>query len=166
MILYEISHRGKYHDLYWQIAEDSALMSPANKRKVGCVIVAKSGVVSIGWNAMPTGFHNSCEWECEDAKGDETGKTKPEVIHAERNAIYKMIRAKVDLEGSIIFTTTAPCIFCAELIAAVGITSVYYLKTQSNVRGLDYLTKHKINHFCHADKDGVRLPASHRWTVV
>src|SRR5690625_7035513 len=64
-------------------------------------------MLSIGWNGMPAGFENECEhwedvidyFEWEDA--DRKLVTKPEVIHAERNAIDKMTRQGIPTEGSL-----------------------------------------------------------------
>lgn len=138
----------KYHDLYVEMAVSAAKQSKAVKRKVGAVIVLPTGLIAVGWNGTPAGFDNVCEWQCEDGKGCNTGNTKPEVIHAERNAIDKLTRQGVSSEGAIIFTTTAPCIECAKAIAAVGISEVYYGNTQrSNTDGLEFLKKSKVGAF-------------------
>jgi dCMP deaminase len=124
-------HKEKYHKLYQDLAERVSQESVAISRQVGAVIVAQSGMMSIGWNGTPSGFDNNCEYDDQ--------RTKPEVIHAERNAIDKMTRQGVSTQGAILFTTTAPCIECAKSIAPVGISQVYYRDHFTNNDGIDFL---------------------------
>ena len=136
-------HKKKYHSLYWQIARAAASQSVAIRRQVGAVIVPPSGIVAIGWNGTPAGFNNKCEY----TTFSETEKTitKPEVIHAERNALDKLTRQGVPVNGSILFTTTAPCMECAKSIAAVGITHVYYSNLARYTESLDFLAQAGVN---------------------
>jgi len=125
-------HKEKYHDMYWDLAHRVAQQSEASRCKVGAVLVTTTGMLSIGWNGMPAGFENECEhwedvidyFEWEDA--DRKLVTKPEVIHAERNAIDKMTRQGIPTEGSLLFVTCAPCFECAKAIHGLGLKAVYY----------------------------------------
>lgn len=135
----------KYHKLYMEMAKSAAKQSAAVRRKVGAVLVLPTGLIAVGWNGMPSGFSNVCE--------DENGKTKPEVIHAERNALDKLTRQGVSTEGAILFVTTAPCIECAKSISSVGIVEVYYEDIQSNIDGLKFLDKSGAVTFRY-DEDG------------
>lgn len=92
-------------------------LSTANRLKVGAVIVKDNRIISIGYNGTPSGWDNECEVD---------GVTKPEVLHAETNAIAKVARSSENCQGSTIFVTTAPCIDCAKLIYQSGITRVVY----------------------------------------
>jgi dCMP deaminase len=65
---------------------------------------------------MPTGWDNECEHD---------GKTKPEVLHSEANAILKVARSTDSTVGASIFCSHTPCIECAKLIYQSGITHVY-----------------------------------------
>ena len=120
----------KYFDLYWDIAYAAARQSLADRRKVGAAVVTPSGMISIGWNGMPAGFTNQCEVN---------NKTKPEVIHAERNAIDKMTRQGVSTYGSILFVTTSPCFECAKAIHGLGLKAVYYDEFYHCTSGIDLL---------------------------
>ena len=91
-------------------------LSHANRLKVGSVIVKDERIISIGFNGMPTGWDNECE---------EDGKTKPEVLHSEANAILKVARSTDSTVGASIFCSHTPCIECAKLIYQSGITHVY-----------------------------------------
>jgi dCMP deaminase len=129
-------HKEKYFQYYQQIAILASQQSVAKRRQVGAVIVAQSGMIATGWNGMPAGFDNECEYTHLVDK-----VTKPEVIHAERNAIDKMTRQGVSTENSILFVTTAPCIECAKSIATIGINSVYYRDNYHDFAGIDFLRK-------------------------
>lgn len=91
-------------------------LSHANRLKVGSVIVKDERIISIGYNGMPTGWDNECEHD---------GKTKPEVLHSEANAILKVARSTDSTVGASIFCSHTPCIECAKLIYQSGITHVY-----------------------------------------
>lgn len=134
----------KYNPLYIQIAEIIAQQSYCERRKVGAVIVLPTGLLAVGYNGTPAGFDNVCEWRFEDGKGCDTGKTKPEVIHAERNALDKLTRQGVSAKGATLFVTCAPCLECAKSIAQVGIKEVHYRDLQNNIDGLDFLSRAKI----------------------
>lgn len=118
------------------VAERYAQLSSAERLKVGCVIVKDNRIISIGYNGMPAGWDNVCECD---------GKTKPEVLHAEANAITKVARSSESTEGAELYTTTAPCIDCAKLIYQSGIERVFYrtphLRTDD---GIDFLDKCRI----------------------
>ena len=108
------------------IAEETAKLSHATRAKVGCIIVKDNRIISIGYNGMPSGWDNECEAD---------GKTKPEVLHAEANAITKLARSSDSSEGSALFCTHMPCIECAKLIHQSGISSVYYLINYKAAKG-------------------------------
>ena len=107
----------------------AAGMSHALKGKVGCVIVTSSGVCSHGWNGTPTGYDNRCEEERAAGPSDNVVLvTKPEVLHAEENAIGRCAEAGVSVRGASMFVTYAPCVRCARLIWRSGVSHVYYLR--------------------------------------
>ena len=124
-------HRIKYHNMYWSIAYAAASQSVATRRQVGACLVTPTGMISIGWNGMPVGFENYCE--------DIYGKTKKEVIHAERNAIDKMTRQGVSTYGSVLFVTTAPCFECAKAIHSLGFKAIHYDDIYSCNSGVEFL---------------------------
>lgn len=98
-------------------------LSYCDRRKVGCVIVKDNRIVSIGYNGTPPGHDNCCE--------DANGITKPEVIHAEANAINKLKDDFPDLlEGSTCFVTTVPCPPCAQLIINAKVADVVYVENR------------------------------------
>lgn len=71
-------------------------------------------------------------------------KTKPEVLHAESNAIAKLAKSINSGNGAAIFITHAPCLDCAKLIYQSGINSIYYRNSYRNSDGVDFLKKSGI----------------------
>lgn len=126
----------KYHDLYWKMAHAAAEQSVARRHKVGAILVTPTGMISVGWNAMPAGMDNDCEY------WDETldrYKTKPEVIHAERNAIDKMTRQGVPTAGSVLFVTRSPCFECAKALHGLGLKAIHYDELHDCTQGFQLL---------------------------
>lgn len=120
------------------IAGLTANLSYAKRLQVGAVIVKGNKVLATGYNGMPTGWENVCEVEV--IENDWPGlKTKPEVLHAETNAIAKVAQSTESSEGSTMFCTHAPCIDCAKLIYQSGIQTLYYKEQYRSEDGLKFL---------------------------
>ena len=129
----------KFVHAYMDVAERFAELSTAIKLQVGCVIVKDNRIISIGYNGTPSGWDNTCEdivfpdWvkHPENLHPDDRQvygqlKTRPEVIHAEMNALMKLARTSESGEGASLFVTHFPCIECAKSIYQAGISVVYY----------------------------------------
>jgi dCMP deaminase len=103
------------------------------RRQVGALIVKNKMVISDGYNGTPSGFENICE--------DETGKTKPYVLHAEANAITKVAKSNNSSENSTLYITAAPCMECSKLIIQAGIKRVVYFDSYHSEEGLELLQR-------------------------
>ena len=135
----------KFIDAHMKAAEVYSQLSSAKRLQVGCVVVKNNTIIGIGYNGMPSGWDNTCEYTVDDAKGYDTGKSKPEVLHAETNAIAKIARSTNSSEGAALFVTHAPCLDCAKIIHQAGINSVYYRNTYRSTDGIDFLVKCDIH---------------------
>lgn len=142
----------KFVDLYMDWADRTAQLSHAIRRQVGAVIVKDDCVISYGYNGMPAGWDNNCENIVGYTKGEPVLKTKPEVLHAESNAIAKLARSSQGGRDASIFITTAPCLDCAKLIYQSGISSVYYRDSYRNMDGLEFLKKSGVDIINVSDK--------------
>jgi dCMP deaminase len=129
----------KFVDAHMNVAEQYASLSSAKNLKVGCVIVKDNRIISIGYNGTPAGWDNECEVQFVDDFGNEVRKTKPEVLHAELNAIAKLARSSESGEGASMFITHSPCIECAKMIYATGIKEVFYRHSYREGAGIDFL---------------------------
>lgn len=133
----------KYIRLYIDLATRIAELSYARRLKVGAVIVNDDTFV-YGYNGMPSGWDNNCEDTIWHSTGERTLKTKPEVLHAESNAISKLAKSVVNGKGANIFITHSPCLECSKLIYQTGITKVFYKTQYRDDTGLEFLKKSGI----------------------
>lgn len=135
----------KWIEAFMDTAERFAQLSSAKRLQVGACVVKDNRIISIGYNGTPAGWDNSCEeWVVVNdplSDADRALKTKPEVIHAEANAILKLARDGERGDGSDLFITHAPCIDCAKLIYGAGVRKVYYRNSYRDRAGLDFLEK-------------------------
>lgn len=153
-------------------ARNYAELSHARRLHVGAIVVKDDRIISIGYNGMPAGWDNNCEdyewctaggwlspeeieagWPYEGHYLDATGntvkgryrlKTKPEVLHAESNAIAKLAKSNESGLGADLFVTHAPCIDCAKLILQSGIRRVYFGTQYRDDHGVKFLQQSGI----------------------
>lgn len=150
-------------NFYMTIAFECSKMSRAQRLQVGAIIVKNNNILSFSWNGTPEGWDNTCEervYMSVDAGGwldiediekqwphiDSDGrryklKTKPEVLHAERNALDKLARGSESGMGAAMFVTHSPCLECAKSIYGAGITVLYYKHDYRNTDGLEFLKR-------------------------
>ena len=160
--------KDKFINAFMDVAERFADLSSATRAKVGAIIVKDNRIISIGYNGMPSGWDNECEtverWNDVPhmrEKYEKMGatfhdvsqgaywtlrKSKPEVLHAETNAIAKVAQSSESCKDAVIFCTHMPCIQCAKLIYQSGIKHVYYKITYDAAigSGLEFLERSGI----------------------
>jgi dCMP deaminase len=135
-----VSKANKYHRLHMDWAARAAVMSHSGKKQVGCMIMSPLGnPIASGWNGMPSGYPNQCEYEApvhdRDWDAATATHTHPEVLHAEENAIGKCAAIGQSTRGAILYVTHVPCVRCARLIWRAGIAAVYYLHPYDGANG-------------------------------
>lgn len=123
----------KFDSSYMQMAAIWAQNSYCRRRQVGALLVKDRMIISDGYNGTPAGFENICE--------DESGATKPYVLHAEANAITKVAQSGNGSRNATLYVTAAPCIECAKLIIQSGISRVVYRDEYRLTDGVDLLVK-------------------------
>jgi dCMP deaminase len=153
----------KFKQAYMKTAETFAELSHARRLHVGAIVVKDDRIISIGYNGMPASWNNDCEykeymdpgaggwlspdeiesqWQYLEEDGTRyTLKTRPEVLHAETNAISKLAKSSESGDGATIFITHAPCLDCAKLIYQSGINSVFYRSSYRSTAGIEFLEK-------------------------
>jgi dCMP deaminase len=144
------------HTFYLKLAKQIAEESRAQRLKVGAIIVKDNNIVSFGYNGTPKGFDNECEFKQETYtyvnKDGYVLVTKPEVLHAESNAIAKCAKSVHSSDGATLYTTHSPCFECCKLIIQSGITVVVFETDFRDRSGLELLDKAGIQHFKHEMK--------------
>lgn len=162
----------KFIDYYMDIADRTSKLSYAIRLQVGAVIVKDNRILSYGYNGMPSGWSNECEYK--DYMSGDTGAwlksdeienrwpfieydpkvesnrryrlvTKDEVLHAESNAIAKVSGSTESSQDATMFCTHAPCIHCAKMIWQSGIKNLYYRDTYRDSAGSEFLEKSGVN---------------------
>ena len=124
-------------------AERVAQLSHARRLKIGALIV-KDNHVHYGYNGMPEGWDNNCENLIGYDKGEPVLKTKPEVLHAESNAIAKLAKSNESAAGADLFVTHSPCLDCAKLILQSGIRRVWFKNHYRDSYGVEFLKQSGI----------------------
>lgn len=169
----------KFVKYYMTLAQETAKLSSAVRLQVGSVIVRDQQILATGYNGTPSGWDNTCEdkvwdsgaggwlspeefdeqypyegWHEEADRNVRYGlKTKPEVLHAESNALMKIARSTESSVGATMFCTVAPCLQCAKLIYQSGITKLYYRDTYRETAGVSFLQKGGVDVEQYSDKD-------------
>jgi dCMP deaminase len=126
----------KHKVAFMKFAVAMSELSHCQLRKVGAVIVKDGSSISEGYNGTPAGEDNCCE-------GDD-GKTLRTVVHAEDNALKKLIRKTESSVGATMFVTDCPCERCAARIVDAGIVQVFYLNEFKREDGKRYLEDRNI----------------------
>lgn len=116
---------------YMDIVNAISKESKAVRAKVGAIAVVDGRIVACGYNGTPPGFDNKCE--------DENGVTKKEVIHAESNIVAFASKYGVSICGADVYCNLSPCVTCAALLSAAGISRYYYRDTYRDSDGLRLL---------------------------
>ena len=128
---------------YMRMAEELATLSYAQRKKVGCLIVKDTQIISEGYNGTPSGFNNECEY----IDYVDEMYSKPEVLHAESNALTKLARSTNSSDQSTLYVTLVPCFECAKLIIQSGIREVVYKEFRTK-NGLSLLKEAGIKVKC------------------
>jgi len=152
----------KLKEAYMTTAETFAELSHARRLHVGAIVVKDDRIISIGYNGMPAGWDNDCEdivfvseneakdYDTMVAEGYTFGVdkdtagwvksvTKPEVLHAETNAIAKLAKSTESGDRAVLFVTHSPCLDCSKLIYQSGISSVFYRNSYRDDSGIKFL---------------------------
>ncbi len=153
------------HKLFTKMAELVADQSTCCRMHVGAVLVKDNRVISIGFNGTASGqehcedyfakvyqaqysqeFPSFEDYHASRTFYDEHGKFSNEnELHAEQNAILFAAKNGISTTGSTLYVTVSPCIHCAKVIVAAGITRVFFKTLYDRSQdGLIFLNKNGI----------------------
>lgn len=117
-------------DVYFmEIAKLTSERSNCCKRKVGCVIVKETRILSLGYNGTPRGLKNCFEGGCDRCnRKDSCGINLDTCVclHAEENAL--LFADKKNLVDSTLYATLFPCIGCTKKIIQCRIKRIVFLQ--------------------------------------
>jgi dCMP deaminase len=126
-----------------------AACSVGERLKVGAVIVKNNRPISTGYNALPEHLHGPLE--------DEKGNTKPEVRHAEKNALMGLVRSSESAAGATMFATHSCCYLCSVDIVDAGIVEFVFSDFYRTHEGLIHLLSAGVKVFHLSPDSGMQL---------
>jgi dCMP deaminase len=117
----KFARRPSWDEYFMATAVLMATRSNCDRLQVGCVIVTggsrKNRLVAAGYNGfLPGTPHVS---RIRDGHEQAT-------VHAEQNAVADAARRGSSVEGCVAYVTHYPCINCAKILAAAGISEVRF----------------------------------------
>jgi dCMP deaminase len=126
--------RPTWNEYFKEIVLATAKRSPCERLKVGCLLVYENRIISQGYN----GFLPGCPHESIVRDNHEQA-----TVHAEQNAICDCAKRGVSCNGATAYVTHYPCLICARLLLASGISKIYYVHEYKKDRLVDVFTKQK-----------------------
>ena len=117
----QLTTRPSWDDYFMATALLIATRSPCERLHVGCIIVSqvdpKNRLVAAGYTGfLPGTPHIS---RVRDNHEQAT-------VHAEQNAIADAARRGSSVQNCVVYVTHYPCISCAKILAAGGISEIRY----------------------------------------
>lgn len=126
--------RPTWNEYFKEIVLATAKRSPCERLKVGCLLVYENRIISQGYN----GFLPGCPHESIVRDNHEQA-----TVHAEQNAICDCAKRGVSCNGATAYVTHYPCLICARLLLASGISKIYYVHEYKKDNLVDVFTKQK-----------------------
>lgn len=126
--------RPSWDEYFLKIAQLTSERSNCIKRRVGCVIVKHTRILSLGYNGTARGVLNCFEGGCQRCARQSSSQSGTQLdvcmcLHAEENAL--LFVSQHDLADSTMYVTLLPCVTCAKKIIQCGIHRVVYIETYS-----------------------------------
>ena len=133
---YLLMHQERPSRTKWlmDMAKEVAKRSTCNRHKVGALLVYKGRILSHGYNGAPSGVDH-----CNHPLTEEANKGCEVSVHAESNAIVWAARWGINIDGSTLYTTLSPCLYCSQLIANSGVVEVIIDQPYRDLSGLELL---------------------------
>lgn len=106
-----------------------ARRSTCLRRKVGAVIVKDKNILATGYNGAPSGVAHCAKVGCLRERLAIQSGERHELcrgLHAEQNAIIQAAKHGTNINGSILYCTTMPCIICSKMIINAGIQCIVF----------------------------------------
>jgi dCMP deaminase len=137
--------RPTWDEYFGSITKQVATRSTCLRRKVGAIIVKDKRILTTGYNGAPKGVKNCLErGKClREEMGVPSGQ-RHEIcrgLHAEQNAIIQAAYHGVNIQESVLYSTTQPCVQCAKMIINSGIRKIYYFVDYPDELSLELLTE-------------------------
>jgi dCMP deaminase len=117
------NNRLEWDEYFMSVAYLITARSTCHRLQVGCVIVKDNRILSSGYNGfLPKAPHKSFV----------RNNHEQATVHAEQNAITDCAARGVMVKGATAYITHYPCINCAKILAASGITKIKFHEDYKN----------------------------------
>jgi len=139
--------QSKFQKYFKNIAIETAKLSTCISKQVGALLVKDKRILAIGYNGTPKGTIHCNTLFTDEFDRDKHHKwSERHELHAEQNLIAYCSKNGIHTNNCILYITISPCINCAKLILASGITKVYYMeKYDLSPEGITFLKENGIN---------------------
>lgn len=131
-----LEERPSWDEYFMATAFLIATRSACQRLNVGCVIVSKGAhknrIIAAGYNGFLPGAPHISRIDNDHEQS---------TVHAEQNAISDAARRGVSLSGATAYVTHFPCIVCAKLLVAAGVTGIKFHFDYNNNSMVDEIFK-------------------------
>jgi len=135
--------RPSWDEYFGAITKQVATRATCLRRKVGAIIVKDKRILTTGYNGAPKGVKNCLERGIcmREEMGIPSGQRHEfcRGLHAEQNAIIQAAFHGVNIQDSVLYSTTQPCVQCAKMIINSGIKKIYYFVDYPDELALELL---------------------------
>lgn len=147
--------RPSWEEYFMGIAQLVSRRSTCLRRQVGAVLVKHKNVLATGYNGTPTGVTHCEETGCLREQLNIPSGERHELcrgLHAEQNVIVQAAKHGINIDGSTLFCTNAPCIICAKMIINSGIKEIVYLDGYPDILSKEILEESGVDFRVYAGK--------------
>lgn len=124
-----------------EITSVVAKRSTCLRRQIGAILVKEKHILATGYNGAPKGLAHCVETGClRQQLGIPSGERHElcRALHAEQNAIIQAANLGVSIQGSTLYSTTAPCSLCAKMLINAGVVRVVFSGEYPDERAMDF----------------------------
>lgn len=126
---------------FMEITSVVAKRSTCLRRQIGAILVKEKHILATGYNGAPKGLAHCVETGClRQQLGIPSGERHElcRALHAEQNAIIQAANLGISIQGSTLYSTTAPCSLCAKMLINAGVVRVVFSGEYPDERAMDF----------------------------
>ena len=158
-----MNERPEWYQLFKNMILDLSKRSTCIRKQVGAILVKDNRIISMGYNGVPKGHehcydHFKLKFESskysslsdyidsEDFRIEHAQYSDREELHAEQNMLTFCAKNGITTKDAEAYVTLSPCIHCAKMLYASGISKVYYIEAYDrDMSGIDFLIENGID---------------------
>ena len=133
--------RPDWDQYFMEITSVVAKRSTCLRRQVGAILVKDKHILTTGYNGAPKRLAHCAETGClRQQMGIPSGERHElcRALHAEQNAMIQAANLGISIEGSTVYSTTAPCSLCAKMLINAGVVRVVFAGDYPDERAMEF----------------------------